>query len=63
MVILDLIGLQFILFPYTLSMGDVQQISVHGLVLTGSFTTIPVAARLLLIAVVHYEHVAFLQMV
>ncbi len=63
MVILDLIGLRFILFPCTLCTGDVQQISVHGLVLMGSFTTIPVAARLLLIVVVHYEHVAFLQMV
>ncbi len=62
-VILDLIGLRFILFPYTLSTGDVQQIGVHGFVLTGSFMTIPVAARLLRIVVVHYEHVTFLQMV
>ena len=52
-VILDLIGRRFILFPYTLSTGDAQQISVHGHVLTRGFTTNPVAAKLLLTVVVH----------
>ncbi len=37
--------------------------NVHGLVMTCSFTTIPVPARLLLNIVVRYVHVAFLQMV
>ena len=62
-VIPDMIGRRCILFPYTLSTGDVQQISVHGRVVTCSFTTIPVPARLLLNIVVRYVHVAFLQMV
>ncbi len=54
-VIPDLIGRRFILFPYTLSTGDVQQISVHGRVVTCNFTTIPVPARLLLNIVVRYK--------
>ncbi len=45
MVIPDMIGRRCNLFPYTLSTGGVQQISVHGLVMTCSFTTIPVVPR------------------
>ncbi len=62
-VIPDMIGHRCILFPYTLSTDDVQSISVHGRVVTCSFTAIPVPARLLLNIVVRYIHVAFLQMV
>ena len=60
-VIPDLIGRRCILFPYTLSTGDVQQISVHGLVVICSFTIIPVPERLLFNIVVRCVHVAFLQ--
>ncbi len=52
MVFLDMIGRRCILFPYTPYTGDVQQISVHGPVVACSFTTVPVAARLLLSVVV-----------
>ncbi len=63
MVIPDMIGRRCILFPYTLSTCDMQRISVHGLVLTCSFMTIPVTARLLFNVVVRYVHLAFLQIV
>ncbi len=59
-VIPDRVGRRCILFPSTLSTGDIQQISVRGLVLTRGFATMPVAARLLHCVVVLYVHVAFL---
>ncbi len=63
MVIPDMVSRRCILFPYTLSTGDIRQISVRGLVLTRSFMTMPVAAMLLHHVFLLYVHVAFLQMV
>ncbi len=63
MVIPDMVGHQCILFPYILSTGDVQQISVHGLVVTCGYTTMLVAARLQSYVVLLYVHVALLQIV
>ncbi len=47
MVILDMVGRRGILFPYTLSTGDIQDISVHAHVLTRGLVTMPVGAKLL----------------
>ncbi len=47
-------------YVVSLATGDIQQISVHGRVLTHAFTRIPVTARLLHNVVLFYVHVAFL---
>ncbi len=42
-----MVGRRCVLFPYTLSTCNVQQIIVHRAVVTRGFTAMPVAARLL----------------